>query len=193
MADVTYDPKEASVGLLTRVLYRKKSTSGTTSSYWASESSNPWLPMGRPTSVPSPIGEQNMEDVSTLEDESEIQVPGRNSAASLEFEVTFTKSIFDEIYALKGVTLDIIMLYGRGGVGEKAKFGFKGTASIVPNEASEGHLTATITVAESSTPVLITDDYTVTVLDSQKDEFGYPKEFTVTKVTSGGSGSGGGD
>lgn len=165
----------ATVGLKTRVLYREKLAKDA-SPYWEGT----YKPMGRPTSVPSPIGDQNMEDVSTLEDESEVQVEGRRSAASLEFEVTFLKDTFNEINALKGKDLDIIMAYGRTGEGEKAKYGFKGTATIAPNEATEGHLTATITVAESTTPLLITDDYTITV--AATDAYGYPTSFTVTKA-----------
>lgn len=117
----------------------------------------------RAKSIPSPIGERNMVDVSTLEDEMEVQEPGRRAAASVAIQGAMEKDYIDALQALEGKKLDIIHLYGTQGVGEIAKLAYVGTVDLTPDEATDDHLTMTSNIAVSTVPRFITDDVTVTV------------------------------
>ena len=61
------------VGLKSRIIYRQKTKENNTADYWAGKYSL----LIRAKSIPSPVGERNMVDTSTLEDLVETQEPGR--------------------------------------------------------------------------------------------------------------------
>lgn len=118
----------------------------------------------RPKSIPSPIGERSMVDVSTLEDLMEVQEPGRRAAASLSVQGAMEKAFLDAMDELgEDTIIDIMILYGTEGTGSIAKYVFCGSVGVTPDEATEDHLTMTANIAVSTVPKKVTDDYTVTV------------------------------
>lgn len=184
-------------GLLSRIVYRKKKDNRPVETYWASsisgsrETEGPaeddlYRPFGKPLSIPSPIGDTNMEDISTLEDETEVQVAGRKSAASMTLQISFESASRKKIALLESANeeLDIIIMYGRKGHGEEGICAFNGTVTFAPDEATEGHLTATVTVAIKTKPIWLEKpttkrDYSVpenteTIDYIQTDQNGYP-------------------
>lgn len=141
-------------GLKSRVIYKEHT------------SDNSWLGtyklLMRAKSIPSPIGERNMVDVSTLEDEMEVQEPGRRAAASVSIQGAMEKTYLDDMSALENKKLDIIHLYGTDGLGSIGKLAYVGTVDITPDEASDDHLTMTASIAVSTVPEYITDTVSVT-------------------------------
>lgn len=132
----------------------------------------------RPKSLPSPMGERNMVDVSTLEDEMEVNEPGRRASASVSVSGAMEKDYLDAMYELEGKKLDIIHLYGTDGLGAIGKFAYVGQVSISPDEATEEHLTMTASISVSTVPELITDDVKVTVAEDPSSG-----ELTFTVAT----------
>ena len=157
-------------GLKSRVIYKEHTTDGV----WTGT----YKLLMRAKSLPSPIGERNMVDVSTLEDEMEVQEPGRRAAASVAIQGAMEKSYLDDMIALEGKKLDIIHLYGTDGIGSIGKLAYVGQVDITPDEATDDHLTMTSNIAVSTVPEFITDDVTVTVSGT-----GANMEFTVAAVT----------
>ena len=144
-------------GLKSRIIYREH-TAGNTG--WTGT----YQLMLRAKTLPSPIGERNMIDVSTLEDEQEVQEPGRRAAASVAVQGAMEKSYLDAMGDLADKELDIIHLYGTDGLGSIAKFAYIGTVDVTPDEAdADEHLTMTANIAVRTVPEKITDDVTVTV------------------------------
>lgn len=158
-------------GLKSRIIYKEHTTEGA----WEGE----YLMLIRPKSMPSPLGTKNMVDVSTLEDLMEVQEEGRRASASVEVQGAMEKKYLDDLYALEGKKLDIMNLYGTDGLGSIGKYVYCGTVSVSPDEASDDHLTMTATIAVSTVPELVTDDYTVT---EKLDSNGVLIGFTVAKV-----------
>ena len=156
-------------GLKSRVIYKEHTSDGV----WTGT----YKLLLRPKSIPSPVGERNMVDVSTLEDEMEVQEPGRRAAASVAIQGAMEKKYLDDMYALEGKKLDIIHLYGTKGVGEIAKFAYIGQIDVNPDEATEDHLTMTSNIAVSTVPELITDEVTVSVSEVDGE-----LQFTVATV-----------
>lgn len=151
-------------GLKSRILYREHSDSQTG---WAGS----WTLLCRPKTLPSPLGERNQIDVSTLEDEQEVTEPGRRASVSMAVQCDMNATDLATIDGLDGVKQDFMVLYGTDGLGSIAKYGFTGYVTVAPDEAdADEHLTMTATIAVSTVPEKIT----VTVATSDG------KAFTVT-------------
>ena len=160
-------------GLKSRIIYREHSDSTATTGWWAG-SYNLLL---RAKSIPSPFGDKNMVDTSTLEDLVETQEPGRRAAGSMAVQGAFEKAYKDALVNLEDEPLDIIILYGTDGKGSEGMVAFQGSESFAPDEATDDHLTGTCTIAISTQPIWIDSGYTVTVVE---DENGYPTSITLT-------------
>lgn len=162
-------------GLKTRIVYKEPSEGPTEGAYWAGT----YKLLIRAKSIPSPFGSQNMVDTSTLEDLVETQEPGRRSAGSMEIPGAFEKKYKDEMATNEGKKLDFCILYGTDGKGGEGICAFIGTESFAPDEATDDHLTGTATVAISTVPRWIEDDYDVSVTNDP--DTGYPASITLTK------------
>lgn len=160
-------------GLKSRIIYREKTKETTEANYWAGE----YKLLIRAKSIPSPFGSKNMVDTSTLEDLVETQEPGRRAAGSMEVQGAFEKKYKDELATMEDKKIDICVLYGTDGKGSEGILGFIGSESFAPDEATDDHLTGTATIAVSTVPRWIEDNYTVTVVE---DENGYPESITLT-------------
>lgn len=147
------------VGLKSRVIYKEHTNDGV----WTGT----YKLLMRPTSIPSPVGERNMVDVSTLEDLQEVQEAGRRASASVSISGAMEKEYIDDMLALADKKLDIIHLYGTDGKGSIAKFAYIGSVDIAPDEATEDFLTMTANIAVSTVPELITDDVEVEVSEDE--------------------------
>jgi hypothetical protein len=159
-------------GLKSRIIYREHSDSAATSGFWAGS----YQLLLRAKSIPSPFGDKNMVDTSTLEDLVETQEPGRRAAGSMAVQGAFEKAYKDALVDLEDEPLDIIILYGTDGKGSEGMVAFQGSESFAPDEATDDHLTGTCTIAISTQPVWIDGNYTVTVVE---DENGYPTSITL--------------
>lgn len=161
-------------GLKSRIIYREKTKESSAEDYWAGT----YKLLIRAKSIPSPFGDRNMVDTSTLEDLVETQEPGRRSAGSMDVEGAFEKKYKDELVELEDKKIDICILYGTDGKGSEGILGFIGSESFVPGEATDDHLTGTATISVSTVPRWIEDNYDVAVTE---DTNGYPTEITLTK------------
>jgi uncharacterized protein YneR len=161
-------------GLKSRIIYRVQSKSTSTADYWAGE----YKLLIRAKSIPSPFGSPNMVDTSTLEDLVETQEFGRTAAGSMEVSGAFEKKYKDELVENEDNKLDICILYGTDGKGSEGICAFIGQERFSPDEASDDHLTGTATIAVSTVPKWIEDDYTVEV---EEDDHGYPTKITLSK------------
>lgn len=161
-------------GLKSRIIYREQTKETSEADYWAGT----YKLLIRAKSIPSPFGDRNMVDTSTLEDLVETQEPGRRSAGSMDVEGAFEKKYKDELVRLEDKKIDICILYGTDGKGSEGILGFIGSESFIPGEATDDHLTGTATIAVSTVPKWIEDSYTVAVTE---DANGYPTEITLTK------------
>lgn len=161
-------------GLKSRIIYREQTKETTAEDYWAGE----YKLLIRAKTIPSPFGDRNMVDTSTLEDLVETQEPGRRSAGSMNVEGAFEKKYKDELVKLEDKKIDICVLYGTDGKGSEGILGFIGSESFVPGEATDDHLTGTATIAVATVPRWIEDNYTVAV---EEDANGYPTKITLTK------------
>lgn len=161
-------------GLKSRIIYREQTKETTEADYWAGE----YKLLIRAKTIPSPFGDRNMVDTSTLEDLVETQEPGRRSAGSMNVEGAFEKKYKDELVKLEDKKIDICVLYGTDGKGSEGILGFIGSESFVPGEATDDHLTGTATIAVATVPRWIEDDYDVAV---EEDANGYPTKITLTK------------
>lgn len=160
-------------GLKSRIIFREKTQEFTASNYWAGT----YAPLGRAKSIPTPYGDPNMVDTSTLEDLMEVQEEGRRSAPSMDIQIAFEKAYKDAILEVEGKVLDMIILYGTDGKGSLGMAAFTGTVSFRPDEATDDHLTGTITVAIKTSPVWIEDIYEV---NTAEDANGYLTSATLT-------------
>ena len=166
------------IGIKTRLGFRDFDSQTTKANYWAGS----YTPIVGMKSVPSPFGDDNMVDTSTIEDWQEMQEKGRASAAEMEIPMAFTKAYKDAVIAAMGKPLNFIQLYGTDGKGKEGIVAFNGEiTSFKPDEASEDHLTATVKVAIKSLGVWIENGYTATVTE---DINGYP-----TSIVLAGNGS----
>ena len=163
-------------GLKSRIIYREKTKDTGEANYWEGT----YKLLIRAKSIPSPFGSQNMVDTSTLEDLVETQEPGRRSAASMEIPGAFEKAYKDEMVLNENKKLDFCILYGTDGKGSEGICAFIGTESFAPDEATDDHLTGTASVAVSTVPRWIEDNYDVEVVE---DEQGYPTSITLTAKT----------
>lgn len=161
-------------GLKSRIIYREQTKETTAEDYWAGE----YKLLIRAKTIPSPFGDRNMVDTSTLEDLVETQEPGRRSAGSMNVEGAFEKKYKDELVKLEDKKIDICVLYGTDGKGSEGILGFIGSESFVPGEATDDHLTGTATIAVATVPRWIEDNYEVAV---EEDANGYPTKITLTK------------
>lgn len=143
-------------GLKSRILYKEH----TQDNLWTGT----YKMLIRPKSIPSPVGEDSFIDVSTLEDLQEVQERGRRAAASLSVQGAMDKEALDAINALgQDTPIDILILYGNSGLGEIAKYVFVGTASAKPDDATEEHLTMTVSIPVQTVPKPVTDTLSVTM------------------------------
>lgn len=147
-------------GLKSRILYREYDEDNTT---WAGS----WDMLIRPKTLPSPLGERNSIDVSTLEDEQEVTEPGRRASVTMAVQGAMEKDYLDAMDALADTKLDFMVLYGTEGLGSIAKYAFTGYVDVSPDEAdADEHLTMTANITVSTVPVKITDEYDVTTSDN---------------------------
>lgn len=163
---------DMATGLKSRIIYRE-SQSEVGENYWAGT----YKLLIRAKSIPSPIGTPNMVDTSTLEDVVETQEGGRKSANSMEVSGAFEKKYKDDLVAMEGKDLDMIILYGTDGKGSEGMLAFQGTEYFSPDEATDEHLTGTASISVQTVPRWIEDDYDVTV---EEDDLGYPTSITLT-------------
>lgn len=162
------------IGIKTRLGFRNYDTETAKAKYWAGE----FTPVAGMKSVPSPFGDPNMVDTSTIEDWQETQEQGRASAATMEIPVAFTKENKDAVTSSLNKSLNFVQLYGTDGKGKEGIAAFHGKiTAFKPDEATEDHLTATVTISLESQPVWIEDGYTVEVTEDIK---GYPTKITLT-------------
>lgn len=161
-------------GLKSRIIYRKHQENTSVENFWAGQ----YKLLIRAKSIPSPMGAPNMKDTSTLEDLVETQEAGRRNAGSMEVQGAFEKKYKDELVEMEGEKLDIVILYGTDGKGSEGMLAFIGSEYFSPDEATDDHLTGTATIAVSTVPRWIEDNYTVTVVE---DENGYPTSITLAK------------
>ena len=169
---------KVATGLKSRIIYRVKEKDAGEANYWAGE----YQLLIRAKSIPSPIGERNMVDTSTLEDLMETQEPGRRAAASMAVAGAFEKAYLDQLIEIEDQKLDIVVLYGTDGKGGEGICAFNGSESFAPDEASDDHLTGTCNIAISTVPRWIHKDYDVSVVE---DEMGYPTSITLSAKTGG--------
>lgn len=161
-------------GLKSRIIYRKKEKESSEADYWAGTYSL----LIRAKSIPSPFGDRNMVDTSTLEDVVETQEAGRRAAGSMAVSGAFERAYIDKLIEIEDEPLDIVLLYGTDGKGKEGMCGFIGSESFAPDEATDDHLTGTCNIAISTVPRWIHKDYDVAVTE---DDNGYPKSITLTK------------
>lgn len=168
------------LGLKSRVFYREHQESPTDpDNYWDS-TNGAWSWIGNVKSMPNPMGEPNMVDVSGLEDTMEVQEEGRRSAPSISFEIPWKKADKDGISALAGKTVDMLYLYGGDGKGGSGVLGFYGAVSVAPSDADDGELKLTISASVRVVPTWIEDSYTFAIVNDPVTS--YPTSLTVTKV-----------
>jgi uncharacterized protein YneR len=161
-------------GLKTRIIYREKTKDTGSADYWAGT----YKLLIRAKEIPSPFGSPNMVDTSTLEDLVETQEFGRTAAGSMEVSGAFEKSYKDELIENENKKLDFCILYGTDGKGSEGICAFIGEERFSPDSATDDHLTGTATVAVSTVPRWIEDNYDVEVTE---DENGYPTQIKLTK------------
>lgn len=145
-------------GLKSRIIYKTHTTDG----LWTGA----YELLLRAKSIPSPIGEPNMVDCSTLEDLVEIQEAGRKTSNTLTVQGAMSKVYWDALAELEDTELDIMILYGTDGLGSIGKLAFEGKIYVAPDEASDDHLTMSVTISVETVPALVTDDYTVTATEN---------------------------
>ena len=138
----------ATTGLKSRIIFKEHSNG-----VWAGA----YKMLMRATSIPSPIGDVNEVDISTLEDEMEVHIPGRRASASMDPQGAFEKEYVDELTAMEGKDLD-----------------FTGRISVRPDDATDDFLTMTVHITVQTVPAWISDNITVTTSDA--------KTFTVAAV-----------
>lgn len=166
------------IGIKTRLGFRNYDSNTTKANYWAGS----FTPLVGMKEVPSPFGEDNMVDVSTIEDWQEMQEKGRASAAEMEIPVAFTKEYKDAVLAAVDRDLNMIILYGTDGRGKEGIAAFNARITgFVPDSATDDHLTATVKIAIKSQTVWIEDDYDVTVTEDVK---GYPTNIALSGTSS---------
>jgi hypothetical protein len=161
-------------GLKSRIIYRKKEKESSEADYWAGTYSL----LIRAKSIPSPFGDRNMVDTSTLEDVVETQEAGRRAAGSMAVSGAFERAYIDKLIEIEDEPLDIVLLYGTDGKGKEGMCGFIGSESFAPDEATDDHLTGTCNIAISTVPRWIHKDYDVAVVE---DDNGYPTSITLSK------------
>ena len=160
-------------GLKSRIIYREQTKELSEENYWEGT----YKLLLRAKSIPSPIGAPNMKDTSTLEDLVETQEAGRKAANSMEVPGAFEKKYKDELVAVEGKKLDMVILYGTDGKGSEGALAFIGSSYFSPDEATDDHQTGTPTISVQTVPKWIEDNYTI---DVTEDEQGYPTEITLT-------------
>lgn len=166
------------IGIKTRLAFRDYDADTTKANYWAGD----YIPLVGMKEVPSPFGEDNMVDVSIIEDWQEMQEKGRSSAAEMEIPVAFTKTYKDAVLDAVDKDLNMVILYGTNGKGSEGIAAFNARITgFVPDTATDDHLTATVKISIKSQATWIEDGYTVTTTE---DINGYP-----TAIALAGNGS----
>ena len=166
------------IGIKTRLGFRNFDSDTSKLNYWAGS----FTPLVGMKEVPSPFGDDNMVDVSIIEDWQEMQEKGRASAADMEIPVAFTKEYKDAVLAAVDKDLNMIILYGTDGKGKEGISAFNARITgFVPDSATDDHLTATVKVGIKSQVVWIEDDYDVTVTE---DAQGYPTNIALSATSS---------
>lgn len=168
------------VGLGTRIIFKKHSTTATT---------NPWAgtysSLCRATSMPTPFGTPNMEDTSTLEDWTETQEKGRRTADAMEIPCAFKSDVLDNFIDENGDDIDeeydIIILYGTTGEGDLGFCGFVGKPTFSPDEATEGFFTGTVTIAKTTQTKWLHKKYEVESVT--EDDSGYLTSASIKAKT----------
>lgn len=153
----------ATTGLKTRLIFKEHTDLGV----WTGA----YKMLMRATSIPSPIGDVNEVDISTLEDLMEVHIPGRRASSSMDPQGAFEKEYLDELVTMEGKDLDFIILYGTDGLGSQGKLAFSGRISVKPDDATDDFLTMTVHITVQTVPAWVSDDITVATSDD--------KNFTV--------------
>lgn len=152
-------------GLKSRIVFKTPTSS-------ANSEKGKYQLLGRAKSIPSPFGDPNMVDTSTLEDLVVTQEFGRQSAGNMTVPMAFDKATATRLSALENQMLDFCILYGTDGKGSEGIVYFQGMLRFTPDEATEDHLVGNCTIAVTTVPRFI--EATVTV-----DELKDPIEVTL--------------
>lgn len=125
--------------------------------------------------IPNPLGKRNTIETTTYEDDQQTYIAGIRQAEQRDISGNLEKDYLDSLADLEGEELDIIHLYGSQGIGEVAKVGYRGTASVSIGDLSgiDQVVGLTATITPTTVSKKITDEYTVV---DNKDG-----SFTVTK------------
>lgn len=131
----------------------------------------------RAKSIPSPVGDPNLVESTTLEDDQQTYEMGIKQSDLKQVSGNLDKSYLDELAAITpGTVYDIMHLYGVDGVGSVAKYLYTGQISVKVDDVGgvDEIVGMTASIVQNTTPVLCTDDYRVVA--------GTGGTFTVTAV-----------
>lgn len=168
------------LGLKSRVFFREHIDSPTDAQHYWDSTNGAYSWIGNAKSIPNPMGEPNMVDVSGLEDMMEVQEEGRRSAPSISMNIPWKKDDKDAIEALRNKVVDMVICYGSDGKGTAGILAFYGTVSVAPSDADENELMLAISASVRVLPKWIEDAYTVAITEDEVT--GYPATFTLTQV-----------
>lgn len=161
----------ASTSYLARVIYKEH-----TEVDGATNFAGNYKLLVKAKSMPAPVSAPNTVESTTLEDAAQTFEMGIKTSNAKEITGNLEKEYLDAIDELEGEKLDIIQLYGRGGIGEVAKYAYVGQATATPSDVggTDEILEMSVTIIPNTTAKKVTDDYTVV---DNKDG-----TFTVTKT-----------
>lgn len=147
----------ASTSYLCRVIYKEHSSSST-------NFAGSYKLLMRAKSIQSPVGDPNLVESTTLEDDQQTYEMGIKQSDLKQITGNLDKSYLDELAAITpGTVYDIIHLYGIDGLGGVAKYAYTGQISVKVDDVGgvDEILGMTASIAQNSTPALMTDSLTV--------------------------------
>lgn len=118
----------------------------------------------RAKSIPSPIQPPNTVESTTLEDDTQTFEMGIKTADAIEITGNLEKKYIDNLEEVKGKKLCLIHLYGTDGIGSTMKVAYVGQAIATVSDVGgvDEILEMSVTVVENTSPVVVTDSFTVT-------------------------------
>lgn len=161
--------------LKSRVIYKEHTADGA----WTGA----YKLLVRARNIPTPLGEPNLVDATTLEDDTQVNEMGIKQSQSMSIEGNLEKKYLDSIDALAGKKIDFINLYGTDGLGSVAKYAYTGEAVAAPSDVGgvDEILGMTVTVVAGTVPKKVTDDFDVTVTEEADGTL----SFTVAAASGG--------
>ena len=131
-------------------------------------------------SIPSPTSDPNTVEATTFENDSQVFASGIKQSSAKAFTGNLEKDKLAELLQVEGEKCDIMQLYGTDGVGGVAKSAYVGQITPTVSDVSgvDSILGMTATVIQNTSPVWVTDDYTVT--DNGDGTFTVAASSTVT-------------